>query len=85
MTMLKDLLTLDEGFHSPSAAGKDNFLVIADHRDLDDDVIKQLKTGLKKLGIFVYNVPGTSGSDTHCIVFSKTSMTTKELKVFNVE
>jgi hypothetical protein len=85
MKLLNELLTLEEGYHDPSAASKDNFLVIADHRDLDESVIKELKTGLKKLGIFTYTVPGTSGSDTHCLVFSKKAMTSKELKVFNVE
>ena len=76
-------LPLTEGYHSPAAAGKDNFLLIADWRDLGDDTLKELKAGLKKLGIFSYTVPDTNGSDTHCIVFSKKAMTSAELKEFN--
>ena len=68
-----------------SAESPSTFLLVADHRDLDEDIVNQLRKGLKKLSIFTYIVPGTEGSDTHCIVFSKGPMTAKELKAFNKE
>jgi len=60
-------------------------LLLADHRDLSDETAKELKKILKKLGLFVYDLPMTKGSDTHGIVFSKKPMTTKEIKDYYQE
>ena len=72
----KSVAKLDE------AKSSDNFLLIADHRDLSDSSATELRKGLKKLGIFSYDVPGTKGTDTFCIVFSKRTMSAAELKTF---
>jgi hypothetical protein len=59
-------------------------LLVADYNSLDDDVVKDLKKILKNLGIFVYETPSSKGTDTWALVFSKNSMTSAQLKEFDM-
>jgi hypothetical protein len=68
------------GLTEAVAKNTDSFAWVVDWRDLGDEALKDLKAGLKKLGLFVYVVPGTEKSDASCLVISKKTMTKAQLK-----
>lgn len=55
-------------------------LLLADHRNLDDEVVTDLKKLLKQLGLYTYEAPATQGTDMVGIVISKYPLSKRDLK-----
>lgn len=84
LDLIKELMHLNESNEEVELkeAIVEHELFFTDSRDLSDETAKELKKILRKLGIFTYDLPSARSSDTHAIIFSKKSLTPKEIKDF---
>lgn len=61
----------------------DHSLFLADHREISETAVKDLRALLKNLGLYTYEAGSTKGSDMVGIVISNVPLSKTELKEYD--
>jgi hypothetical protein len=60
----------------------DSIDLVFDHSDFSDEAERELKSKLKKIGVYVYNHPATKDSDMYGFIISKKPLSRKDLNSY---